>query len=260
MNRFQTVTARGLRGPARLLAATLLCAAAGVAQAQIAATPYGTTLQDFGQAASVPSGTQTLPAGIGTVNTAAVGAAWLTTSPSAAAPPANWPAVGGDHTSEGQSPRNGRFLLLDTRGNQINQIIYSNTLTGLTVGEQYEISFWVTDVHTSNPAQLRFLLDDGTATVSTPVTMTSVANTAAANLPWIRYARTFTATATNYTIRLQETRNNTAGGNDFGLDDIALTHLSSTAQPVPADAPWALGALAAAILGVAVRRRRAFKR
>ena len=246
----------------RRLAAAVLCAGAGLAQAQIAATPYGQTVLDFGrasggaQATSFISPPATLPAGFGTVNIPSPALTWLTTAPNQANA-GWWPATGGDHSTQGQTPHDGYFLLLNPNSNQSGQNIYTNTLTGLTVGDQYEFSFWAADVVGSNPAQLRYLLEDGGGAPVINQAFTVTTMTTPANLPWTQHVHTFTATSSTYTFHIQETRNNTASGNDFGLDDITLRHLA-TPPPVavPVDSPWALGALALGILGVTIRRRR----
>ncbi len=182
---------------------------------------------------------------------------WLTTTPAQTNEPWWGFSTGGDHSTEGQTPRDGYFLLLAASANQSGRNIYTNTLTGLTVGDQYEFSFWATNVYPRNPAQLRYLLEDGTGAIVTSQAFTATVPSGQLDLSWTQYVYTFTATSPTYTFHIQETRNQVQRpGFGFGLDDITLRHLAAPPPvAVPVDSPWALGALALGILGATTRRR-----
>ncbi len=146
----------------------------------------------------------------------------------------------GDHTSG-----IGNMMVLN--GASIpNQTVWSQTVSGLSVGTEYYFSSWLASVYPDNPATLQFFVDGnliGTTFDAPATTGTWVGN----------YARwTSVGTSATFTILNQNTN---AGGNDFALDDIGLTTSNPGGSDVTAPEPSTLALLALPVFGFLRRRK-----
>ncbi|MSP85395.1 MAG: hypothetical protein EXR18_06185, partial [Flavobacteriaceae bacterium] len=130
--------------------------------------------------------------------------------------------AGGDHTSG-----SGNMLVVD--GNTVvNSRLWSSTstggaLTGFTAGNTYTFSYWIKSVSndvTNNATQANINVFFVNASNINPASTNSYAPLASQG--WTRISYTFTATTNNALIEL---RNNNLSvlGNDFALDDFAIT-------------------------------------
>ncbi|MFD1710602.1 hypothetical protein ACFSF0_08295 [Ottowia flava] len=193
---------------------------AGQAQADIQAVRCGTALQDFGSG----SGSTSLSPAMGTV-TAAVNERWLAQSPRQARA-GWWTNTGGDHTN----PGTGYFVLMDIRTNRQGHAVYTNTLTGLEVGQSYTVSLWLASADPRLLPQVTVELP-GTGQALDVDTATPLTGPDA--LAWQEARLTFTATAPTQALQVLERRAFTGGaGNDLALDDISLTHSCIAPPPV----------------------------
>lgn len=109
---------------------------------------------------------------------------------------------------------------------------------------QYYFSAWVTSLSTPSPAILQFSINS--AAINSPLTISSnVGMWQELYVPWF--------SGTNTTADISLLNENTAlQGNDFGLDDIAL----STTTPVSVPEPITLSIFAAGLAGAGALRRR----
>ena len=138
-------------------------------------------------------------------------------------------------------------------GNEF-MIVNGDSIAGVTVYDQkniavlantqYYFSAWVTAVNSLSPAVLQFSIN-GT-NINSPLTISSnVGVWQELFVPW------FSGTATAAEIMLLN-ENTTFVGNDFGLDDLAL----STINPVSIPEPLTLSIFGVGVAGVAALRRR----
>lgn len=113
----------------------------------------------------------------------------------------------------------GRFLTYWSDGSYLpsvpapDNIIFSKTITGLSIGNQYRISYKTGAFNAINPASIG--LDLNGVTVITPTATTT---------SWINYSYTWTASTTSVTFDWFNTSKATTG-NDFALDDLLLEQL-----------------------------------
>ena len=237
MQRRQSI--RPWNRPARW-AAWVLCFGSTLSQAQIAAVPCGTSTLDFSSASAHGGrGSIHMPgaAGIGQVNPGAVGEWWQAVTPNAARA-GWWPSQGGDHSSMGQAPRDGYFLLFDIIANGSRAVMYSNQLTNLTIGQEYTVSLWLASAyHVNSPRMTVELLDAAGAVAqqASPV-LANVTDDDAPDLPWQQVSFSFKATGASQGIRLREALNTSGLGADLALDDISLSHRCAVQPPVPSGA------------------------
>ncbi len=120
--------------------------------------------------------------------------------------------------------------------------VVSQTLTGLTVGQQYTVRGWLVSAESpvSSAATVVIRAVSGSSNV--------VSSAFIATTSWSQIFYTFTAGATSATILFIDTNKNASGtGNDFGLDNLS----------VPEPATYAAGAfvVAAGFLGWRRHRR-----
>lgn len=122
----------------------------------------------------------------------------------------------GDHTTGST-----RMLVANGRGGAVESV-WARTVSGLTVGVQYQLSVWVASAYHDAPAILRFTVD------GSPINQTVTASSNGASCPttsatplWRQLVVTFTATSTQAAINLQDL-NLVPSGNDFAIDDVEL--------------------------------------
>jgi hypothetical protein len=122
--------------------------------------------------------------------------------------------------------------------------VYDQKNIAVLANTQYYFSAWVTAVSSPSPAVLQFSIN-GTA-INSPLTISSnVGVWQELFVPW------FSGTATAAEIMLLN-ENTAFVGNDFGLDDLAL----STISPVSIPEPLTLSIFGVGVAGVAALRRR----
>jgi len=129
---------------------------------------------------------------------------------------------GGDHTTG-----SGKMLVVDgntTPGSRLWSCTSTGgALTGFTAGSIYTFSYWIKSVSndvTNNATQANINVFFVNASNVNPVSTNNYAPLP--SLGWVRVSYTFTATSNNALI---EIRNNNTSilGNDFALDDFAIT-------------------------------------
>lgn len=130
-------------------------------------------------------------------------------------------------------------------GNQTLGVpVYDASNIAVLANTQYFFSAWITALAPQSPAVLQFSIN-GTA-VNAPLTISSTVGLwQQIFVPW------FSGSATLADISLLNA-NLAYMGNDFGLDDIAL----STTQPTSVPEPLTISIFAAGLLGAAALRRR----
>lgn len=152
----------------------------------------------------------------------------------------------------------GNFLIANgvADGSAASFNVFSQVLTGLTVGVGYQFSAWATNVccnetfNGSNGAP--FLVSvNGSQPLPNSIFITSTTVDTSATGVWTLFSGTFVATASNMTLSIY---NSTPlkSGNDFGLDDISVV-------AVPEPAAWGMMIGGFGLAGMAMRRRRVSK-
>lgn len=152
-------------------------------------------------------------------------------------------ATFGDHTPSGTN------MMIVNGSTDAGVQIWGDTVNGLTAGQQYYFSAWMTSVYPQTgqppiaPAVLAFSIDgtqlNGDITLSDPVGT------------WRQFYVPWTATGTSATISIVN-KNTTAGGNDFALDDI---YLDQGENIVPIPGAIVLGMIGTGLVGWSRRRR-----
>lgn len=126
-----------------------------------------------------------------------------------------------------------------------NVSVWSQMLTGLTVGQTYNFSAYITNVCCNgdftgtNGTPFIVATDNGAFTVSGAAGATGV---------WTQLTGSFVATSTSTMLNIFND-NSMASGNDFGLDAISVT------AAVPEPATWGLMILGFGAVGATLRRR-----
>jgi hypothetical protein len=122
--------------------------------------------------------------------------------------------------------------------------VYDSANIAVLPNTQYFFSAWVTSLSPPSPAVLQFSING--ASINSPLTISSnVGVWQELFVPW------FSGSATLADISLLNA-NTAFDGNDFGLDDIAL----STTTPVSIPEPLTLSIFAAGLAGATILRRR----
>lgn len=122
--------------------------------------------------------------------------------------------------------------------------VYDQKNIAVLANTQYYFSAWVTALSTPSPAVLQFSIN-GTA-INSPLTISpAVGVWQELFVPW------FSGGATTAEIMLLNA-NTAFAGNDFGLDDLAL----STIRPTTAPEPLTLSIFGVGVAGIAALRRR----
>ena len=122
-----------------------------------------------------------------------------------------------DHTPDAIDGGNGYLLVVNASYGKDE--FYRQRVTGLVVGQQYQISFWAANVSPDNPIQPNVLF--GIANVNTGNFIGSVNTGDITSTTWQQYSFAFTAPTTTADLVF---RNNSIGGegNDIAIDDITL--------------------------------------
>ena len=143
-------------------------------------------------------------------------------------------------------PDKGNFVALDGDTNFNGAL--TQTITGLTVGDKYTLSFdWAAAQYADRTGQttemLQYSLGGDTFSTGT------VTNASMSATPWLTQTKTFTATDTSEVLSFLSI------GTPAGLPPVALLDgVSLTAVPEPAT--WGMMLVGFGGLGVAIRRRR----
>jgi len=128
-----------------------------------------------------------------------------------------------DHTL---GTADGLMMAVNGAGNS-GLLVWGQTVSGLTVGQQYEFSLWLSSWDSVSPAIVDVRIDSVTqATLNAP----------AATGVWVNHSFLWTASSTSAAFTAIYDNNIVAQGNDFALDDISLV-------PVPEPTTMIAGAL-----------------
>ena len=139
-----------------------------------------------------------------------------------------------DHTL---GTADGLMMAVNGAGNS-GLLVWGQTVSGLTVGQQYEFSLWLSSWDSVSPAIVDVQIDSVTqATFNAP----------AATGVWVNYSFLWTASSTSAAFTAIYDNNIVAQGNDFALDDISLV-------PVPEPTTMIAGALLLLPFGASVLR------
>jgi hypothetical protein len=150
-----------------------------------------------------------------------------------------------DHTSGAGN------MLLARRTATGTDYPWSQSVTTLTVGQKYSVSYWYIGGSLTSAATLQLYSNTGTTPSIVAGNTAGSLNTITSTSTWTQSAPvTFTATSSSYWFAIVDTNPAGGGGNTFGLDDISLTLL-----PVPEASTWVWGAVTAAFVFWALRRR-----
>jgi len=155
------------------------------------------------------------------------------------------------NTSWGSAYEGSQFLDLVGTGMAVNEARLQQTLTGLTVGTQYQLSFW----YRANAADVLAPGDTYQASIrvsssNAPTSIVELTQTQANSGIWYQHVYNFTpvSTSANLTfVALTSGQNNNGG---IFLDGVSVT-------PVPEPAEWAMMIAGLGVVGLIARRRRA---
>jgi hypothetical protein len=136
---------------------------------------------------------------------------------------ASWASVA-DHTTGAGN------MMIVNGDTQSNVQYWAETVTGLTTGQTYYFSAWLTSIYPpplgsapTSPAVLAFSLNG--VQLGSDITVSQPVGT------WNLFYNSFVAAGTTATISVIN-RNNVAGGNDFAMDDISLdTRVPGVPEP-----------------------------
>lgn len=128
---------------------------------------------------------------------------------------------GTDKTSGGAGT--GNFMIVN--GAPALQTVWSQNISGLTIGRTYYLSAWGLNLAGGASPLIQFAVN-GTP-IGTNITLTGGATSLPAGTlyPWQRFYTTFIASSTSVVLSIVDLQT-AAGGNDFGLDDISMSTLA----------------------------------
>jgi hypothetical protein len=114
-----------------------------------------------------------------------------------------------DHTLNNA---NGLMMAVNGAGNS-SLLVWGQTVNGLTIGQTYKFSLWLSSWDNASPAILDVQIDGVTqATLNAP----------AASGVWVNHSFLWTALSTTAAFNAIYDNNTVAQGNDFALDDLSL--------------------------------------
>ena len=136
-----------------------------------------------------------------------------------------------DHTPDAVDGGNG-YLLVVNASYGIDEF-YRDRLTGLVIGQSYQIGFYAANISPTKP--LKPNVTFGVANINTGNFIGSVNTGNITSATWKYYSFTFTATTTSVDIVFQ---NNSIGGegNDIAIDDITVNGTPPSIGPIIGDA------------------------
>lgn len=146
----------------------------------------------------------------------------------------------GDHTTG-----TGKFMIVNGAGTP-GTTVWSQSV-GVTAGTTYNFSAFVSSLYAGSPAELDFYVGSGEGFGTLVFSTTAPAGAGT----WQGVGGSFTA-ASNFVTLTIVNQNTVLGGNDFGLDDIALT-----GGTVPEASTWAMLVFGFGLVGMAARHRKA---
>jgi hypothetical protein len=133
--------------------------------------------------------------------------------------------------------------MMAVNGTDSGALVWGQTVSGLTVGQTYLFSMWVSTWDSLSPASLNVKINGvSQASFFAP-------STAAGTTPiWVNHSFLWTATSTSVGFNAIYDASGVLNGNDFALDDLSLT-------AVP-DGGSAVALLGIALTGIEVLRRK----
>jgi len=106
----------------------------------------------------------------------------------------------------------GLMMAVNGAGNS-GLLVWGQTVSGLTVGQTYEFSLWLSSWDSASPAILDVQINSVTQTTLNAPATTGV---------WVNHSFLWTASSTSAAINAIYDNNIVVQGNDFALDDISL--------------------------------------
>ena len=157
------------------------------------------------------------------------------------------------------TPPEGRIFALVGGGIDPPPYHLSQTITGLTSGSRYTVTFSLASEDFIIPGaieQVNVWMSTGSASASQIYSAPASSNTMPFTGPlwdhWAGFSYSFVASAASATIDFQQTAA-TSGSGDTGIDDVSI----SASGGVPEPATWAMMLVGFAAMGATLRRRRA---
>lgn len=147
----------------------------------------------------------------------------------------------GDHTSGA-----GNFLIVNGAGTA-GVAVWTSSTIAVSANTEYDFSAFLSSVYPASPALLEFTVT-GNAGPAMSLGTFGAPSTAAV---WSGVSGRFNSGLSTLVTLSIVNQNTELSGNDFGIDDIALS-----AAPVPEPASWAMLLSGFALVGSAARRRR----
>jgi hypothetical protein len=148
----------------------------------------------------------------------------------------------------------GNFLIANgvADGNAAAFNVFSQQLTGLTVGQTYLFSAWATNVccnaNFTGANGSPFLVSvNGSQPLPNSILIASTTVDTSQTGVWTQFSGSFVATAASMNLSIYNSTPE-ASGNDFGLDDISVV-------AVPEPAAWGMMIGGFGLAGMAMRRR-----
>jgi hypothetical protein len=106
----------------------------------------------------------------------------------------------------------GLMMAVNGAGNS-SLLVWGQTVSGLTIGQTYEFSLWLSSWDNASPAIVDVRIDNvAQATLSAPATPGI----------WVNHSFLWTASSTSAGFTAIYDNNTVAQGNDFALDDLSL--------------------------------------